>query len=29
LHAYTGSGLSGLDSNCRRAVWTNMGSSSM
>ena len=29
VHAYTGSGLSGLDSNCRRAVWTNMGSSSM
>lgn len=26
--AYTGSGLSGLESNCRRAVWTNMDSSS-
>ena len=29
VHAYTGSGLSDLDSNCRRAVWTNTGSSSI
>lgn len=27
VRAYTGSGLPGWDSNCRRAVWKNMGSS--
>ena len=29
LCAYTGSGLSGLDSNCMRLVWRNKSSSSM